>query len=92
LTVEVEKEAGAFVIYPNPLKSDVLNLAFEIKEPGELKVETFSVDGKHLHLEEFFPEAGRQTITLGLPALQSGIYLLKITHRGAVSTVRFFRG
>ena len=65
-------------IYPNPISpNEELNIEFEtLQDQSEVKI--IGVDGRTLFAENVFAENGIITLTLELPKISSGIYMVVV--------------
>lgn len=67
--------------YPNPV-SDILNLQMELSDDGNLQFDLYNLWGNviyHKLIDNV--SSGKQEITLTLPALQNGTYVLVVHHQ-----------
>lgn len=71
------KQKNPFSIYPNPLKTDVFTVKFEIDKNVEIKISLVDVSGKILaeRVNEF--QAGKHLVHIDAP-LHPGIYFVEI--------------
>ncbi|NNF01775.1 MAG: T9SS type A sorting domain-containing protein [Bacteroidia bacterium] len=85
------EESGIFselIAFPNPV-SDLLNIAFDIKENSVVQFELIDVSGKLIRSEaSHFYNAGQHTMNISTSDIASGFYFLNILVDGKNSTQR----
>ncbi|MDR3046327.1 MAG: T9SS type A sorting domain-containing protein [Bacteroidales bacterium] len=70
---------GSFSIQPNPATD---NCVVKLAQTGNAQVEVYNLVGQQI----FTANTNNQTITINTGSLNSGIYMVKITQNGKVST------
>lgn len=76
-------------IYPNPVESQ-LTLSFIALENEQLELTICSVDGKTLLAKSMTLNKGNQQVSLPLPQMAAGSYLLKIKTQDGFTITRHF--
>jgi uncharacterized delta-60 repeat protein len=78
-------------LYPNPVYSPFVNLAYELLEDGEVDIQLFNVAGQfQASLLKSPRTAGKHTEVLALPAgTPSGVYFLNVRCRRGNTFVKF---
>jgi hypothetical protein len=77
------------VIAPNPF-TDKVHVKIDGKEGQRAEIEVLNLMGMTLWSGTFIP-LGSSPVSISLPGLASGIYFLRITFPGSVSTVKMIR-
>lgn len=72
------------VAYPNPCTSDHVNLNLPLHQPGDVKVEFFTVGSRHVRTCVFHQQPVGQDVTVTLAddsgvALANGLYFVRVT-------------
>lgn len=79
---------NSVLIYPNPVK-DVLNINMGSTVANNIKVDIQSLDGRLVQTSNQRVEYGR--ITLNLPQLPRGLYILTLTSKNEKTTHKFIK-
>lgn len=89
--VEYLREDTHVEIYPNPVKTNSLNLVYVTENTGEMTVEIINPDGKTLQITDYGLTAGLNRTAVDLPALTAGMYFLRITEGDRITVKRFMK-
>ena len=87
----IETELNEVEVYPNPVGAgQLLNIELSTSEDSDLSLVLFDVTGRELTtIFHGRMTAGEQMIKLETTSLNSGLYLIRLTQNGEVSTHRF---
>jgi hypothetical protein len=89
--VNFEKGGGLMVIYPNPAK-DQLNVEYTSERSGNLQLQVIDSKGSVLMAEKMNITTGRNSRSLNISFLSTGMYLLKyIDGDGNISFSKFVK-
>ena len=66
-------------LYPNPIVNKTMNLGFEMKKAGDLKISLIDMTGRDVYtFEEAYHTAGNKDFNFNLPDLNRGMYFVQI--------------
>ncbi|MFY8020599.1 MAG: choice-of-anchor V domain-containing protein [Bacteroidia bacterium] len=66
-------------LYPNPIVNKTMNLGFEMKKAGDLKISLIDMTGRDVFtFEEAYHNAGMKDFNFNLPELNRGMYFVQI--------------
>jgi hypothetical protein len=66
-------------LYPNPIVNKNINLGFDMKKAGELKISLIDMTGREVYIfEEAYHVAGNKDFNFSLPELNRGMYFVQI--------------
>jgi hypothetical protein len=81
-----------FIIYPNPLDNDILNLRISISKPTNINVYITDVTGKEVFNQNLgYNEVGLLDQKLNLINLSKGLYMLKIYTIEGIQSEKFIK-
>ncbi len=79
----VEQATGAekikYVLYPNPVTSGQLTLAFEADRSAPWKIALYSSEGNFVQSWQSWVTGGHNSINLNIPVLEPGLYQVQAT-------------
>jgi hypothetical protein len=78
---------AAIQIYPNPA-SDKATIAITLEEANDVSIELFDLNGNLLKAATYANWLGLSTVEMNTNQLNAGIYLVKVTIGGEISTKR----
>ncbi len=79
------------VAFPNPF-SDQLELDYEISKPGMVAIDVLDITGSKIEeFERKYVESGKHQVTLHRPALNPGIYLLRVNFGNEVQFLKIMK-
>jgi hypothetical protein len=85
---EPAAEAIDMTVFPNPV-SDVVNVKFNVKEAGDVRVGIYDVNGR-LEMENTYSNlSGEQQMPYQVGKLPVGTYLLTVSMKGQSATQEF---
>jgi hypothetical protein len=91
LKENMESTSTDMKIYPNP-SSGLFNLAFEIKEKGEINVRVTDITGKEIYKENFTDtNGGYYHHSFDLKDEPDGIYIIIVEQNGKKEVMRFVK-
>jgi signal peptidase I len=67
-----------FTPYPNPTKSDMLNVRFDSSESGFSSIDIYDINGRLLVQQRAFVGTGAQTIFVDISSLSPGSYFIRL--------------
>lgn len=82
----VHPELGNTVIYPNPA-FDLFSVAFNLADYEDVNIQIISTSGKVVH-DVVYPRTLNQTFTFSTALFSKGVFIVKITGDGILSTKR----
>ncbi len=88
LSIDPLQQGNAFMVYPNPSVDHVINLSFIAKRSQMISIRMVDLAGKTVYTTEKMAKDGRNRIELGMPNVESGIYLIKTVVDGAEAKAR----
>ncbi|GAB3827712.1 T9SS type A sorting domain-containing protein [Hymenobacter jeollabukensis] len=91
--VGVRESGAALLVYPNPATGPLLTLEYNAPAASNaLEVRVFDALGRYYGGQRLtVPQAGVNTLRIGLPTLRAGWYVLRWNDGGAHGTVPFVR-
>jgi len=85
---EVNVSAGLSV-FPNPSSGNILQLRLFAESKGAVQIKIFDLNGKFLFKQVQSVSDGSNSITVKLPALNNGVYMMQVTGRGKTENTKF---
>jgi len=78
-SIDLPSELLSWNLYPNP-GQDVLNLSFETRKPGHLKLEVYDFQGRLLHQEPL--QGNQHEVQVNTSLWPQGLYFVKLSEGG----------
>ena len=76
-------------LFPNPTKTNILNLKFNFPEENFFEIKTFNLLGELLQMRNEFIKMGEQTIKLDISSFKPGIYFIQINYSNKSQLLKF---
>jgi hypothetical protein len=90
-SLQQSHEALRIRSYPNPAAGEA-TISYEIKEKGPVKISLYDVvQNRVIPLVDDDRPAGEHSATVEVSHLPRGLYIIRIAHKGKVSTHKIFR-
>lgn len=77
-TASVNGHTKRIIVYPNPLKGNLLNAEIQSAQSTSLNFALFNINGKAVYRAAQNVPSGKNTVSIRLPKLASGIYMLHV--------------
>ena len=73
-------ENSDFLVYPNPVMGQSINVNFKIQQPGKIILTIYNLNGKIVFEKiQYFENSTQNTLEVQLPEnLSSGIYIVEL--------------
>ncbi|TXF87927.1 T9SS type A sorting domain-containing protein [Neolewinella aurantiaca] len=84
IRIRVYEAADQPIVYPNPLRSDELQLQLPTGE-GDLQVKLLTSSGRIVYKDQLLVSADQRSITLPLPGISRGVYILRLDFAGKLT-------
>jgi hypothetical protein len=89
--INFEKAAAVVIIYPNPAK-DKLNIEYTATKAGNLQLQVMDSKGSLVLTNNASVIAGRNTNSINIAALNSGVYILRtLDADGNINHIKFIK-
>lgn len=78
-----------FILYPNPTKTNTINVSYDSKESAWVDVSIFDLEGRLLKQHQEHIEVGKQTFSINISSLNKGIYTIQLDDGVNTNTQKF---
>jgi len=83
-TLKIANDVKVFSVFPNPVKNQFA-LEFTQAKAGKIYVDVYNMAGSKVHQQVVTASAGVNRITIALPSLSAGNYIVKLNNDKAIT-------
>lgn len=89
--VNTGKSNNQITLYPNPVIGNTINVQFENIKKGKYSISFFNNQGQQVMIRSIQHEGGTASQIIGLNKMASGVYEVRITNNGKITTQKLIK-